>query len=178
MTAGGSATNAPTRILGIDPGLQITGYAVVEAAVPRPRVCEAGIIRSQERGSKISLTQRLRAIYESLAEVLEQFQPQAIAVEQLYAHYAHPRTAILMAHARGVIFLAAARHDLDVFSYNATRIKKTITGSGHAPKAQMQRAIQNELGLPTLPEPPDVADALAVALCHLYIQHLPGGRRL
>jgi crossover junction endodeoxyribonuclease RuvC len=98
-------------------------------------------------------------------------------VEQLYAHYAHPRTAILMAHARGVIFLAAAQHNLAVHSYNATRIKKTITGNGRAPKDQVQRTIQRELGLAQLPEPPDVADALAAALCHYYLQILPAGGR-
>jgi crossover junction endodeoxyribonuclease RuvC len=94
-------------------------------------------------------------------------------VEQLYAHYHHPRTAILMAHARGVIFLAAAQRQLPVTSYNATRVKKTITGNGRAPKDQVQRTIQRELGLRELPEPADVADALAVALCHYYAQKLP-----
>src|SRR5262249_11340055 len=89
--------------------------------------------------------------------------------EQLYAHYQHPRTAILMAHARGVIFLAAGQRGLPVVSFNATRIKKTITGSGRASKEQMQRTIQRELGLAKLPEPPDVADALAVALCHYHL---------
>ena len=78
-----------------------------------------------------------------------------------------------MAHARGVIFLAAAQRDLPVISYNATRVKKTITGNGRAPKDQVQRTIQRELGLSRLPEPPDVADALAVALCHYYVQKLP-----
>jgi crossover junction endodeoxyribonuclease RuvC len=73
-----------------------------------------------------------------------------------------------MGHARGVIFLAAAQRDLPVVSYNATRIKKNITGNGRASKDQVQRTIQRELGLAKLPEPPDVADALAVALCHYY----------
>jgi crossover junction endodeoxyribonuclease RuvC len=90
-------------------------------------------------------------------------------MEQLYAHYEHPRTAILMAHARGVLFLAASLHGLPVVSYSATQIKKTITGSGRAGKDQVQRTIQNELGLDKLPEPPDVADALAVGLCHYYV---------
>jgi crossover junction endodeoxyribonuclease RuvC len=77
-----------------------------------------------------------------------------------------------MGHARGVIFLAAAQHNLPVVSYSATRIKKTITGSGRASKEQMQHTIQRELGLAQLPEPPDVADALAAALCHYYRQRL------
>src|SRR5262249_10325848 len=122
------------RILGIDPGLQVTGYGVIESGTRGPVVCEAGIIRSREGRMAADMAQRLRCLYSSIVEVLNQFRPQAVAVEQLYAHYEHPRTAILMAHARGVIFLAAAQADLPVVSYNATRIKKTITGNGRASK--------------------------------------------
>ncbi len=161
------------RILGVDPGLQITGYAVVEAGPQRPMVCEAGLIRSKESHAPADMAQRVCSVYDGIVEVLNQFQPRVVVVEQLYAHYDHPRTAILMAHARGVIFLAAAQRDLPVISYNATRVKKTITGNGRAPKDQVQRTIQRELGLSRLPEPPDVADALAVALCHYYVQKLP-----
>jgi crossover junction endodeoxyribonuclease RuvC len=160
------------RILGIDPGLQITGYAIVEVGPYRPILCEAGLIRSAERRASIDLAQRVANLYDSIVGVLDQFQPQVVVVEQLYAHYQHPRTAILMAHARGVLFLAAAQRQLPVISYNATRIKKTITGNGRAPKDQVQRTIQRELNLQDLPEPPDVADALAVALCHYYVQRL------
>src|SRR5207247_7661408 len=119
------------------------------------------------------LAHRVSNLYGSIVAVLEQFRPHVAVVEQLYAHYQHPRTAILMAHARGVVLLAAAQRQLPVISYNATRIKKTITGNGRAPKDQVQRTIQRELGLRELPEPPDVADALAVALCHYYLQRLP-----
>jgi crossover junction endodeoxyribonuclease RuvC len=164
---------AGLRILGIDPGLQVTGYAVVEAAAAGPRVCEAGIIRGSERRSPAEMAERLRSLYNGIVEVIEQFRPQVAVVEQLYAHYDHPRTAILMAHARGVLFLAAGQHGLPVVSYNATRIKKTITGHGRASKEQMQVTMQRELGLDKLPEPPDVADALAAALCHYYVQRLP-----
>jgi crossover junction endodeoxyribonuclease RuvC len=92
-----------------------------------------------------------------------------MAVEELYAHYDHPRTAILMGHARGVIFLAAAQVGIPVVSYAATQVKKLVTGNGRAPKDQVQRTVQQELGLAQLPDPPDVADALAVALCHYYV---------
>jgi crossover junction endodeoxyribonuclease RuvC len=119
------------------------------------------------------MAERLTTLYNGLVEVLDQFAPAVLAVEQLYAHYEHPRTAILMAHARGVIFLAAGQRGIPVVSYNATRIKKTITGSGRATKEQVQRTVQHELGLATLPEPPDVADALAAALCHYYTQRTP-----
>jgi crossover junction endodeoxyribonuclease RuvC len=161
------------RILGVDPGLQITGYAVIEAGPHKPIVREAGLIRATPGRTPADMAQRVRSVYDSIVEVIDQFRPGVVVVEQLYAHYDHPRTAILMAHARGVIFLAAAQRDLPVISYNPTRIKKTITGNGHAPKDQVQRTVQRELGLAQLPEPPDVADALAVALCHYYVQKLP-----
>jgi crossover junction endodeoxyribonuclease RuvC len=166
------------RILGIDPGLQVTGYAVLEARDGAPRVCEAGVIRGAEGREATDMAPRLRHLYDGIVEVLEQFKPGVVVVEQLFAHYDHPRTAILMAHARGVMFLAAAQCNLPVISYNATRIKKTITGNGRASKEQMQRTIQRELGLTKLPEPPDVADALAAALCHYHAVKLPDGGRV
>jgi crossover junction endodeoxyribonuclease RuvC len=163
------------RVLGIDPGLQVTGYAVLEARGRTPHVLEAGVVRSAEGRGATDMARRLNSLYDGIVEVLEQFRPGVVAAEQLFAHYAHPRTAILMAHARGVILLAAARHGLAVESYNATCIKKTITGSGRASKEQVQRTVQRELGLPHLPEPPDVADALAAALCHFYARQRPEG---
>jgi crossover junction endodeoxyribonuclease RuvC len=162
------------RILGIDPGLQITGYAIVEVGRQKPLVHEAGIVRGAEGRSASDMASRLRCLYNSIVEVMDQFRPGVMAMEQLFAHYDHPRTAILMAHARGVMMLAAAEHDIPVLSYNATLIKKSITGSGRASKEQVQLTIQRELGLKEKPEPPDVADALAVALCHYYEQKRPG----
>ena len=158
------------RILGIDPGLNTTGYAVIEAA-SRPRIVEAGIIKPAPNRQPAEMADRLLALYDSLLEVIDQLSPAVLVVEQLYAHYDHPRTAILMAHARGVIFLAGAQRGLRVVSYSATQIKKTITGTGRASKEQMQHAMLREFGLPKLPEPHDVADALAVALCHHHLQH-------
>ena len=157
------------RILGIDPGLQITGYAVVEPRPRGPHVCEAGIIKPSDGRSTTDLAPRLDSLYDGIVEIIEQFEPEAMCVEQLYSHYNHPRTAILMAHARGVIFLAAARNNIPVESYAATRIKKVITGHGRASKSQMQHAIQRELGLPQLPDPTDMADALAIAHYHYYL---------
>lgn len=150
-----------TRVLGIDPGLRCTGYAVLS---PGPKLCEAGVIRPE--GS--DLAARLASLAASTEELLDQWRPTALAVEQLYAHYAHPRTAILMGHARGVFFLLGGQRGVPVVSYPSTAIKKLITGSGRAGKAQMQHAIARELGLPGPPEPPDVADAIAAALCHLH----------
>jgi crossover junction endodeoxyribonuclease RuvC len=97
--------------------------------------------------------------------LIEEQRPEVCAVEQLYAHYAHPRTAILMGHARGVILLVAQRMGVQLEQYSANRVKQSLTGHGHASKHQMQRAVQNLWNLKDLPDPPDVADALAVALC-------------
>ncbi len=159
-----------SRILGIDPGLNITGYGVLEWDGNRPRVCEAGVIRGKSRGS---LTERLKEIHQGVAEVVAAFRPATMALEQLYSHYKRPRTAILMGHARGVICLAAAEAGVPVVHYSATQVKKILTGAGRAGKAQVQRAIQRELGLAQAPEPPDVADALAIALCHCYLKDRP-----
>jgi crossover junction endodeoxyribonuclease RuvC len=170
-----SHASAPAnRVLGIDPGLQVTGYAVLESHPTAPRVCEAGVIRSAEaRVDATDMPRRLVNLYDGIVEVIDQFRPAAVAVEQIFAHYAHPRTAILMGHARGVLLLAAGQRGLPVFSYTALRIKKTITGHGRASKDQVQRTVQRELGLSQLPEPPDVADALAAALCHYYALKMP-----
>ena len=150
------------RILGIDPGLQLTGYGVIDVDLRRPKLVDAGVIRLN---AKQSIAARLVEIESELDAIVAEHKPETIAVEQLYSHYAHPRTAILMGHARGVILLVAQRHKLAIHEFAANRIKKNLTGNGHAGKAQMQRAIQSVWNLEKPPEPPDVADALAVALC-------------
>ena len=149
-------------VLGIDPGLHITGYAVLMIEAGRAKLLEAGTITSAAK----TLSKRVKDIYDGVAEVVAAYRPDALALEQLYSHYARPTTAILMGHARGAICLAAAQADVPVVSYAPTKVKKTMTGAGRAPKEQMQRAVQLELQLPRLPEPPDVADAIAIALCH------------
>ncbi|MCX7702380.1 MAG: crossover junction endodeoxyribonuclease RuvC [Gemmataceae bacterium] len=170
-------TSSAKIILGLDPGLQVTGYALLEEGHSGPRVREAGVIRVPQRGGGDGLAHRLQHLYDSVVELVEQFRPAVLAVEQLYAHYKHPRTAILMGHARGVLLLAGAQRGLQVASFPATTVKKTITGNGRAPKSQMQLAVQRELGLACLPEPSDVADALAVALCQYHRQRAkPVGR--
>lgn len=150
------------RILGVDPGLRLTGYGVIDYAPARPRLLDGGVIRLD---AKQSLPSRLVELERELQSLIDEHRPQRVAVEQLYAHYGHPRTAILMGHARGVILLVAARLGIDIDEYPANRIKQSLTGHGHASKQQMQRTIQSTWSLDKLPEPPDVADALAVALC-------------
>jgi crossover junction endodeoxyribonuclease RuvC len=161
-----------TRILGIDPGLNITGYGVIEPSGRGIRVVEAGVVRGKSRGS---LSLRVKEIHEGITDVIASLKPEAVALEDLYSHYDRPKTAILMGHARGVIVLAAAQAGIPMTAYAATQVKKILTGAGRAPKSQMQTAIQRELGLRELPEPADVADALAIALCHHYLSKQPVG---
>jgi crossover junction endodeoxyribonuclease RuvC len=158
-------------ILGIDPGLQVCGYAVLEVDGGSEKVLEAGVFRTD---GSASLEQRLNQIAVDIQAILEKFAPSVVAVEELYSHYAHPKTAILMGHARGVILQRAAEAGASVKSFAATRIKKSLTGHGRASKQQMQLAIQSMLGLATVPEPNDVADAIAAALCCANENSLPG----
>jgi crossover junction endodeoxyribonuclease RuvC len=166
------ATQSRSRILGIDPGLQLAGYAVLESTRDGPKVLDAGVVRSEAEKTP-DMAQRLKTLYDGIGEVLDEWQPGVMVVEQLYAHYEHPRTAILMAHARGAFFLAGAQRGIPVLSYASTKVKKLITGSGRAGKEQMQHAIARQLGLAKLPEPHDVADALAIALCHYFASRGP-----
>ena len=150
------------RVLGIDPGLNVTGYAAVDFAAGEPVIVEAGTLRTDP---KADLAERITQIHADLAELLGELKPALVAIEELYAHYKHPRTAILMAHARGVVLLAARQAGVPVEDLSATHVKKSLTGNGHASKQQVQRTIQAVCNLAELPEPPDVADALAIALC-------------
>ena len=152
------------RIVGIDPGLRLTGYACVELqrAGGTPALLEAGVIRLKQGDPVI---RRLRALHEELSELLDELRPGRMAVEAVFAHVAHVRTAIVMGHGRGVVLLAAAQRDIPVDELSPAEVKKALTGKGQASKAQMQRAAMAQFGLRELPEPPDVADAIAIAAC-------------
>lgn len=151
------------RILGVDPGLGITGYAVVESDAGRdPRVIEAGAIRP---GRGEDLAERLRRLHEDLSAVVAEFAPRRVAVEQVFVHRRHVRSAVQMGHARGVILLTAATAEIAVDEFSPAEIKKSLTGHGQASKRQMQTAVMRACGLARLPEPADVADAIAIALC-------------
>lgn len=159
------ASTPDAAVLGVDPGLQRTGYALVRAgARTAGTIVEAGVIRLDARRP---VEDRLVELEQSLERLILLHRPSLMCCEELYAHYRHPRTAILMGHARGVILLVAARCRLRVVSLAATHVKKFLTGSGHAGKTQIQRAVALTLGLPRVPEPHDVADAIALALCVL-----------
>jgi crossover junction endodeoxyribonuclease RuvC len=161
--------------IGIDPGLGITGYGILEHTAKAIVIKEAGFIRTNR---KAPMADRIAEIYDGLNDIIAEFKPTRVIIEDLYSHYRHPKTAIIMGHARGAVFLSAAKAGLPVVSYGATMIKKSLTGNGRASKLQVQRMVKSKLALKTLPEPPDVADALAVALCHIsHLQHGANGEK-
>ena len=152
------------RILGIDPGLAITGYACLDLDRPEdePRLVEAGVLRLSSRRP---MPVRLEQLFDDLVALGETLRPDRMVVEKLFSHYRHVQTAILMGHARGVILLAGQRCGAALTELAATEVKKAVTGNGHATKLQVQRAVMAQCGLRTLPEPADLADAIAIALC-------------
>lgn len=159
------AGNGPAgeTVIGVDPGLAATGYAVVRTGDDgrTPRVVEAGLVRTAGRDP---LEARLDQLYAALLDLFRQHRPAWVVVEDLYAHYGHPRTAILMGHARGAVFLAAAHAGAGVQSLTASRVRKALTGRGDASKLQVQRMLQAVLGLREPPRPHHVGDALALAV--------------
>ncbi|MHC4707090.1 MAG: crossover junction endodeoxyribonuclease RuvC [Planctomycetota bacterium] len=150
------------RILGIDPGLQVCGFACLQIGPERESLLEAGVFATEKSSS---IEARLNQIADDTKSLLAKFKPDVVAVEELYSHYAHPKTAILMGHARGVILQKCAEDAVQVKSFSSTRVKKSITGNGRASKEQVQKTIQTLLSLPDVPEPDDIADAIAVATC-------------
>jgi crossover junction endodeoxyribonuclease RuvC len=156
------------KILGVDPGLQRTGYGLIEATGPENlKLIEAGIIRTSSREG---ISGRLAGIYTNLIDIINEHKPEVLVLEKLYSHYKHPATSILMGHARGVICLACGMNNIRLVNYSATRIKKAITGNGRAAKQQVQRMVKNFLGLSTSPQPADVSDALAMAISYVHIE--------
>ncbi len=155
-------------ILGIDPGLLITGYGVIEVSrQSAAKIKEAGVVRTK---SQDCIAKRLAKIYNNVIDIIEEYSPEVLVLEKLYSHYKHPVTSILMGHARGVICLASGTSKIELVSYPSTRVKKAITGNGHASKQQVQSMIKNLLGLKSSPEPVDVSDALALALTYADLE--------
>jgi len=151
------------RVLGVDPGSAVTGYALVEAPAQseRPRLVEAGVVRLPRRAP---LAQRLVELERDLAGIIDRLEPDRVAVEAVFSHVRKPRSAIVMGHARGVILLVAARAGKPLCECAPAAVKRSLTGDGRASKAAVQRATQAQLGLAEPPQPHDVADAIAVAL--------------
>jgi crossover junction endodeoxyribonuclease RuvC len=160
-----NTNDTTTRILGIDPGLNTTGYGVIDVKGNSLSLVEGGVVRSRRTDT---LSVRLKSLHDGITDVVQSLKPDGISIEQLYSHYERPRTAILMGHARGVLVLAASQNEIPLYDYAATQVKRLLTGSGRAPKNQVQFAVMHQLGLAEPPEPNDIADALAIAMCHWF----------
>lgn len=153
------------RILGIDPGLGITGYGIIEDRTFR--VVEAGVIKTR---SNTPIQERVDKIFSEISDVIAEHQPAVLVLEKIYSHYKHPTTAILMGHSRAMACLVCGKYNIQLVNYPSTKIKKAITGNGHASKCQVQRMVKDLLRLKSAPEPVDVSDALAMAITYCLIQ--------
>ena len=150
------------RILGVDPGTAITGSGIIDCENGESVLVEAGVIRTP---AKQALELRLKTIYGEITHLIADYQPQQVAIEQLY-FAKNVTTAISVSHSRGIILLAAANGGLTVVDYTPLQVKLALTGYGRAEKKQMQEMVKTLLKLARIPKPDDAADALAVAICH------------
>jgi crossover junction endodeoxyribonuclease RuvC len=152
------------RVLGVDPSLHVTGYGVVESNGSGMRLIEGGKIVPRKGAS---LPERLADLHRGIDDVIASLRPDVMIVEEVFAMTAHPRTAILMAHARGALVCAAAVAGLPVHDYAATAVKRALVGRGAATKDQVAAMVVQALRLRKRPSPPDVTDALALAIAFL-----------
>lgn len=151
------------RIFGIDPGTATTGFGIIDT--DRALLVDAGVVRTP---AKQALELRLRTIHDELSELLAQYAPEEVAIEELYFAN-NVKTAISVSHARGVSMLAAVQHGVEVSGYTPLQIKQALTGYGRAEKQQIQEMVRSRLRLSATPRPDDAADALAVAICHSQV---------
>ncbi len=149
------------RILGIDPGLRVTGFGMIERSGQKLVYITSGIIRTPPKGE---LPERLKAILENLAEVILEHRPEQVAVEKVFVNV-NPQSTLLLGQARGAAICAAVSRGLPVSEYTALQVKQAVVGNGHAAKQQVQDMVRRLLGLPGDPSA-DAADALACAICH------------
>jgi len=160
-----------TRILGIDPGSRLTGFGVIDVSGRQLNYVTSGCIRT----SRGELPQRIAEIVAGISEVLEEFQPDEMAIEKVFMSR-NADSALKLGQARGAAISAVVMRDLPVFEYSATQIKKAIVGRGHADKTQVQYMVRSMLALPASPQE-DAADALACSLCHSHTQQTLGQLR-
>ncbi len=151
-------------VLGVDPGLKTTGYGLIEFRSDRVFLIEGGTVSSD---SKSEMYRRVGAIFTGISEVIKEFRPDVMAMEEIYSHVKHPKTSIIMAQARGAILAAADQMHIPVKNYPATTIKSSLTGNGRAKKEQVREMVFARLKCKGQPEPLDTYDALATALCHI-----------
>ncbi len=149
-------------IMGVDPGTAITGFGLVRYYGNRFELVDCGCIRT---ASETPLSERLHFIYRELVDIIRRHNPEEFAVEELFFNK-NAKTALAVGHARGVAMLAAASSGIPVFEYTPLQVKQSVAGFGRAEKTQVQFMVKTILALPAAPAPDDVADALAVAICH------------
>jgi len=150
------------RILGIDPGLRLTGFGVVDRAGQRVAYVASGVIRTPDA----ALPDRLKAILDSLSRVIAEHRPDQVAVEKVFVNV-NPESTLLLGQARGAAICAAVSCRLPVSEYTALQVKQAVVGKGHAAKVQVQQMVRRLLALPGDPSS-DAADALACAICHAH----------
>jgi crossover junction endodeoxyribonuclease RuvC len=155
-------------VLGIDPGTAITGYGLVREENGQGVAIAYGTLTTP---SDLPLPDRLKLLYHDLTALIEQYRPDQSAIEQLFFNK-NVRTALAVGHARGVTLLALAQAAVPIYEYTPLEVKQAVTGHGRAEKAQVQQMVTLLLGLDKVPKPDDVADALAIALCHLHSARL------
>ncbi|MCW6678018.1 crossover junction endodeoxyribonuclease RuvC [Anaerococcus sp. NML200574] len=153
-------------VLGIDPGIAIMGYGVIEFNGNKVKVLENGVITTS---SKTETPKRLEILYDNLDNIIKEYKPDEFAIEELFFNQ-NVKTAITVGHARGIQVLCAQQNNIDIYEYTPLQIKQAITGYGRASKKQMQMTITSLLNLRSIPKPDDAADALSVALCHVLSQ--------
>ncbi len=151
------------RVLGIDPGIAITGYGLIEDRAGDLEALAYGDIRTPA-GDPLPL--RLRQLYDAIHSLIQSYRPDVAAIERVFFGR-NVSTALAVGHARGVTLLALAQAEIPVYEYTPADVKQALVGYGSAPKAQIQAMVRMLLRLPEIPRPDDVADALAVAICHL-----------
>ncbi len=149
-------------ILGIDPGLATTGYGLIRKKNSDYHFVLYNCVKTT---AGEDLSTRLLTIYNAIVQVIDQYSPDVLAVEELFFN-TNVKTALIVGQARGTILLAAAQANIAVFSYTPLQVKQSVVGYGRAEKRQVQQMVKLMLNLPTIPKPDDAADALAVALCH------------
>ncbi len=149
-------------IMGIDPGFAITGYGVVKYEGNKFSVLDYSAITT---AASMKFSDRLLVLYNELEKLIDKYKPDAISIEELFFNK-NIKTALTVGHGRGVAVLAAAKSGIDIFEYTPLQVKQSVVGYGRAEKAQIQQMVKAILNLPAIPKPDDVADALAVAICH------------
>ncbi len=157
-------TETPQLILGLDPGTAVTGWGVIEHAVSKSRLVAHGMIVTS---AKDPAHERLQQIYHGILDVIDEYQPGAAAIEQLFGGV-NLKTALAVGQARGVIALACAERGVIPADYTPLRIKQAVVGYGRASKVQVQQMVKVLLALPKVPTPDHAADALGVAICHAH----------